>query len=161
MKPSLFRPLMNLWPPFLCNGIAVAEISTDWSVVSVRLRQRFWNRNFVGTHFGGNLFAMTDPFWMLMVMHRLGDDYVVWDKAASIEFVTPGRGDVRARFELAAATVEELRAEAKDGAKVLRWFDVDVLSVQNEIVARVRKQVYVRKKRQRMDEIAHERSVRS
>jgi acyl-coenzyme A thioesterase PaaI-like protein len=138
---------MNLWPPFFFNSIAVTEIAPDWSVVSVTLRRRFWNRNFVGTHFGGNLFAMTDPFWMLMVMHRLGDDYVVWDKAASIEFVAPGRGDVHARFELPAATVEELREEAKNGAKVLRWFDVAVLNDKNENVARVRKQVYVRRKR--------------
>jgi acyl-coenzyme A thioesterase PaaI-like protein len=140
---------MNLWPPFFFNSIVVTEISADWSVVSVTLRRRFWNRNFVGTHFGGNLFSMTDPFWMLMVMHRLGDDYVVWDKAASIEFVSPGRGDVHARFELATAVVEALRDEAKDGAKVLRWFDVDVLNEKNEIVARVRKQVYVRRKRER------------
>jgi acyl-coenzyme A thioesterase PaaI-like protein len=149
-KPSLFKRALNWWPPFFFNSIAVTEIASDWSVVSVTLRRRFWNRNFVGTHFGGNLFAMTDPFWMLMVMHRLGEGYVVWDKAASIDFVAPGRGDVRARFELAAATVQELREEAKDGAKVLRWFDVDVLNDEDEVVARVRKQVYVRRKQERI-----------
>jgi acyl-coenzyme A thioesterase PaaI-like protein len=152
VRPSLFRRLMNLWPPFFFNSIAVTEIATDWSIVSVKLRRRFWNRNFVGTHFGGNLFAMTDPFWMLMLIHRLGDGYVVWDKAATIEFVAPGRGDVSARFELTPTIVEELRLAAKDGAKVLRWFDVDVKNDKDEIVARVRKQVYVRRKRERSGE---------
>ena len=103
MKPALFRRLMNLWPPFFFNNIAVTEITSDWSRVSVRLRLRSWNRNYIGTHFGGNLFAMTDPFCVLMLLHRLGSDYVVWDKAANIEFIAPGRGDVYATFNIDAA----------------------------------------------------------
>ncbi|HET6587454.1 MAG TPA: DUF4442 domain-containing protein, partial [Oleiagrimonas sp.] len=91
MRASTFRRLLNLWPPFLINAIRVMSISDDWSQAHVRLRLRPWNRNYVRTQFGGNLFAMTDPFWMLLVLHQLGRDYYVWDKAASIEFVAPGR----------------------------------------------------------------------
>jgi acyl-coenzyme A thioesterase PaaI-like protein len=147
MKPALFRRLMNLWPPFFFNSIAVTRISGDWSVVTVRLRLRPWNRNYVGTHFGGNLFAMTDPFWMLIVLHRLGSDYVVWDKAATIEFVGPGRGDVYAKFEIDDETIDGLRREAAAGEKVLRWFEVDVVDAQGELIAKARKQVYIRRKR--------------
>ena len=110
------------------------------------LRLRPWNRNYVRTQFGGNLFAMTDPFWMLLAIHQLGNDYFVWDKAGAIEFVAPGREDVYAHFKLEASVVDELRAAAAGGEKVLRWFDVDVVTRGGEVVARVRKQLYVRLK---------------
>ncbi|MDO1528089.1 DUF4442 domain-containing protein [Fulvimonas sp. R45] len=146
MRASTFRRLMNLWPPFLFNSIRVQSVSDDFTEAKVVLRLRPWNRNYVKSQFGGNLFAMTDPFWMLLVMHQLGSDYYVWDKAASIDFVTPGREDVQAHFRLDAATVDELRAAAAGGEKVLRWFDTDVVTASGQVVARVRKQLYVRLK---------------
>lgn len=146
MRPSTFRRLLNFWPPFLFNSIRVLELSEDWSRARVVLRLRPWNRNYVRSQFGGNLFAMTDPFWMLLAMHRLGSDYYVWDKAGAIDFVTPGREDVYASFDLADAMVEELRTAAAGGDKVLRWFETEVATVSGEVVARVRKQLYVRLK---------------
>lgn len=137
---------MNLWPPFLFNSIRVQHVAEDWSEVKVVMRLRPWNRNYVRTQFGGNLFAMTDPFWMLLAMHQLGNDYFVWDKAGAIEFVAPGREDVYAHFRLEVSTVDELRTAAANGEKVLRWFEVDVTTASGEVVARVRKQLYVRLK---------------
>jgi acyl-coenzyme A thioesterase PaaI-like protein len=141
------RWILNLWPPFLFTGIRVRSIAADYSRAEVTLRKRWYNRNAVGTQFGGSLFAMTDPFWMLMVMQQLGRDYVVWDKAAEIEFVAPGRGHVHARFQLDTATVEAIRAATADGGRHLRWFDTDVVDDQGQLIARVRKQLYVRRKR--------------
>ena len=146
MKASTLRRGLNLWPPFLFAGIHVAEISDDWHRIRVELRMRRWNRNFVGTHFGGSLFAMTDPFRMIPVLQCLGPDYFVWDKAGEIEFVKPGRGVVHALFELDDAVLDELRAAAAGGDKVLRWFDADIVDEQGEVVARTRKQLYVRRK---------------
>ena len=146
MRASTFRHLMNLWPPFLCNSIRVQHVAEDWSEVRVVLRLRPWNRNYVRTQFGGNLFAMTDPFWMLLAMHQLGNDYYVWDKAGAIEFVAPGREDVYAHFKLEPTVVDELRTAAAGGEKVLRWFEVAVKTAGEEVVAVVRKQLYVRLK---------------
>jgi len=101
---------------------------------------------FACSQFGGNLFAMTDPFWMLLVMHQLGNDYFVWDKAGAIDFIAPGREDVYAHFKLDLAVVEQLRANAAGGGKVLHWFETDVITASGEVIARVRKQVYVRLK---------------
>jgi acyl-coenzyme A thioesterase PaaI-like protein len=103
---------MNLWPPFVGAGIRVRRIAPDWSEAVVELRSRWFNRNYVGTHFGGSLFAMTDPFYALLLMQRLGERYLVWDQAARIEFVAPGRGTVSARFELPEARVAEIRDRA-------------------------------------------------
>jgi len=148
MKASLFRHGLNLWPPFLFTGIHVAEVAADYRFVRVELRMRPWNRNYVGTHFGGSLFAMTDPFWMLTVMQNLGRDYYVWDRAGEIEFLKPGRGTVTAEFRLDEALLDQLRAATASGEKYLHWFSNDIVDAQGEVVARVRKQVYIRLKPQ-------------
>lgn len=138
---------MNLWPPFLFSGIRVERMSSDFRQVRVRLRRLPATTNYVGTLFGGSLFAMTDPFWMLMIMRNLGPGYLVWDKAAEIDFVSPGKASVTASFELGEDVLDELRAAAEDGSKVLRWFETQVVTDDGTLVARVRKQIYVRRRR--------------
>ena len=149
MTPRLLRFGLNLWPPFLFTGIHVTDIGADWRSARVELRLRPWNRNYVGTQFGGSLFAMTDPYWMLLMLHALPPDYIVWDKAGEIEFVKPGRSTVHADFRLDDAVINEVIAAAANGDKVLRWFDTDVIDVEGEVVAKVRKQLYIRRKRDR------------
>ena len=146
MSPAGLRRLLRVWPPFLFSGIRVEAWSDDWRYARVRLKLAWYNRNYVGSHFGGLLFAMTDPFWMIMTMNALGRDYIVWDKAATIDFVAPGREDVYAEFLLDEAVLDELRAATAGGGKLLRWFEVDVKTAHGEVVARVRKQLYVRRK---------------
>ncbi len=149
MKAGLLRHILNLWPPFLFSGVHVTRLDADYHHAQVELRMRPWNRNYVRTHFGGTLFAMTDPFWMLLVMQSLGRDFIVWDKAGEIEFVKPGRGTVHARFDLEDTVLDELRNATAGGDKVLRWFDTEVTDASGDVVARVRKQLYVRRKRDR------------
>ncbi|MGD8150636.1 DUF4442 domain-containing protein [Ornithinimicrobium sp. Y1694] len=138
---------MNAWPPFLFSGIRIQKMSSDFRHVRVRLRRLPTTTNYVGTLFGGSIFAMTDPFWMLMILRNLGPEYVVWDKAAEIEFVSPGRASVTATFDLTDEHLAELREAAAGGQKVLRWFETDVRTDDGTVVARVRKQIYVRRKR--------------
>jgi acyl-coenzyme A thioesterase PaaI-like protein len=146
LPPHRLRRLVNIWPPFLFTGIRVQQLDDGWREARVALRLRPWNRNYVGTQFGGSLFAMTDPFWMLLMMNRLGPDYIVWDRSAEIDFVAPGRGDVFAHFVLDDARVATFRAAADAQAKHLEWFEVDVIASDGSVVARVRKQLYVRRK---------------
>ena len=147
MKSSTLRHVINLWPPFLFTGIRVTRLDADFRHARVELRMRPWNRNYVGTHFGGSLFAMTDPFWMLLVMSSLGRDYIVWDQSGSIDFVRPGRGTVQATFDLDPTTLDTIRAATADGSKTLHWFETDIRDAGGALVARVRKQVYIRRKR--------------
>jgi acyl-coenzyme A thioesterase PaaI-like protein len=146
VKPSTLRRFFSIWPPFLFSGIRVEALSDDWRYARVRLKLAWYNRNYVKTHFGGALFTMADPFWMIMVMESLGRDYIVWDKAGAIDFVAPGREDVFAEFLLDDAILDELRAATAGGEKYLRWFEVDVKTARGEVIARVRKQLYVRRK---------------
>jgi acyl-coenzyme A thioesterase PaaI-like protein len=140
------RTFMNLWPPFRGMGIRVREITPDYRRVIVELRMKLLNRNYVGTHFGGSLFAMTDPYWMIMMMRNLGDEYVVWDKAGTIRFLKPARGTVTARFDLPEARIEEARAATADGSKYEPKFRVDVVDGDGVIVADVEKTLYIRRK---------------
>jgi acyl-coenzyme A thioesterase PaaI-like protein len=141
------RHLMNLWPPFLASGIHVTHLAHDWSFAKVRLRLHPLNRNYVGTHFGGSLFAMTDPFWMLLVMNQLGKAYTVWDKAGAIEFVSAKREPVFAEFHINPNVIAEIQASADQGEKVLHWFEVPIKTQNGDLVAHVRKQLYIRQKR--------------
>ncbi|WP_298573653.1 DUF4442 domain-containing protein [uncultured Luteimonas sp.] len=149
MSPTLLRWIFNLWPPFAASGIHVTGISRDWRHAQVELRMRAWNRNYVRTHYGGNLFSMTDPFWMIMTLQSLGRDYIVWDQAGSIDFLKPGKGTVVADFRLDDAVLDTMRAATAEGGRYLHWFQTDILDGQGDVVARVRKQVYVRRKRDR------------
>lgn len=147
MTAAGLRRLLNIYPPFLFAGIRVERVDDDFRYARVRLKLRWYNRNYVRTQFGGNLFSMTDPFWMIMTMQNLGRDYMVWDKAAEIEFVAPGREDVIAEFRLDSAVLDTIRAATDGGEKYLHWYDTAVKTAGGELVARVRKQVYVRRKR--------------
>lgn len=142
----LFKAIINSWPPFLGAGIRVVDIAPDWLSVRVALRLRWYNRNYVRSHFGGSLFAMTDPFYMLLLLRNLGRDYVVWDMEAQIHYLRPGRGTVSAVFQLDGNTLAEIRARAAGGAKVNETFYVDVVDESGERVAAVRKTLYIRRK---------------
>lgn len=146
MTARALRRLMNCWPVFIGSGICVRHITDDWTEALIEMPLRWYNRNYVRTHFGGSLYSMTDPFHMLLTMHQLGSDYIVWDKAGVIEYVAPGRGTVRARMRVDASQVDDIRFRAADGSKVLPEFAADVIDDAGTIVARVKKTLYVRLK---------------
>lgn len=137
--------MLNLYPPYLGAGVRV-KASPDLRTFEVRMKLRWWNRNYVGTHFGGSLYTMCDPFFMLMLVDALGRGYIVWDKAATIRFRRPGRGAVRATFHIPQERIEEIRAAADAGGKVEPMFTVEVVDDQGEVVAEVEKLLYVRRK---------------
>ncbi|HXN15588.1 MAG TPA: DUF4442 domain-containing protein [Usitatibacter sp.] len=143
------RILFNLWPPFRAAGIRVREIAPDFRAATVELRMRLFNRNYVGTHFGGSLFAMADPFFMIMMMKNLGPGYLVWDKAGSVRFLKPARGTVTARFKLTEAMVEEARARTASGEKHEPTFRVAIVDAAGVTVAEVEKTLYIRRTEKR------------
>jgi acyl-coenzyme A thioesterase PaaI-like protein len=146
MTPKTIRRLINLWPPLLFSGIRVRSVSADWTQVEAELRLTWGNRNAVGTMFGGSLFAMTDPFYPLMLQHNLGPGYAVWTKSAQIEFFTPGRGIVRANFNLTGTQIEEILAATADGQSHLPRFSTTIMDLQGQKISEVSTVLYVRRK---------------
>ena len=147
-SPAHLRRLVNLWPPFLGAGIRIQHIAPDMKAVDVEMKLRFWNANYVGTHFGGSLFAMTDPFYMLMLMANLDRDYIVWDKASSIRYRKPGKGTVRAEFRLTEAQLDDIREKLDTLPKYEPVFSVEIKDEQGTVIAEIVKVLHVRKKQE-------------
>jgi hypothetical protein len=145
-SPDHLHRLVNFWPTFLGAGIRIKHISPDMKAVDVEMKLHFWNANYVGTRFGGSLFAMSDPFYMLMLMSNLGRDYIVWDKAASIRYRKPGNGMVRAEFRITDAQLDDFREKLKTLQKYEPLFSVEVKDEQGLVIAAVERVLHVRKK---------------
>jgi hypothetical protein len=145
-KKAWFFKLMSYWPPYFGAGIRVKRVSSDLREIDVEMKQRFWNTNYVGVHFGGSLYAMTDPFFMLILMENLGRDYIVWDKAATIRFKRPGKGRVTAQFKLTEEQIQAIRQKADSEPKVEPVFTVQVMDEEGTVIAEVDKVLYVRRK---------------
>lgn len=141
------RMLLNIWPPFLGAGIRIRRLASDWKEIDVEMKLRWWNRNYVGTHYGGSLYSMADPFFMVMLIENLGKDYIVWDKAASIRFRKPGRGTVSACFRLSDEQVGEIRQALNSQEKIERVFTVEVKDQSGSVVAEVEKLLHIRRKK--------------
>ena len=143
------RRRISLYPPYLGAAVRVTHIAADFRRVEVEMPLRFYNRNYFGTHFGGSLYSMCDPFYVLMLANILGPDYIVWDKAATIRFKKPGKGVMKATFELTEEKIAEIRTAAETQPKVEPLFQVLVKDAEGSVVAEVDKLLYIKKKLQK------------
>lgn len=146
VRQKFLDRLINFYGPYVGAGVRLKEMSKDFRYARVEMPLTIYNRNYVGTQFGGSLYAMTDPWYMLMLIKNLGDEYIVWDKGATIDFKRPGRTKVRAEFKLTQELIDEIKAEVDKKVKVYWPFKVEILDEENAVVATVDKIVYVRKK---------------
>ena len=137
---------INLYPPYLGSAVRITHISEDFRDVEVEMPLRFYNKNCFGTHFGGSLYSMCDPFYVLMLANILGKDYIVWDKAAAIRFKKPGKGLMKASFHLTEEKIAEIRAAADSQPKVEPQFQVLVKDTEGNVIAEIDKLLYIKKK---------------
>jgi hypothetical protein len=133
----------NLWPCYRGTGARVTFIAGDWREVQVRIPLSWRTRNYVGTIFGGSLYAAVDPFFMIMLMKNLGPGYVVWDKAASIRFRKPGRGLLKASFRLEEAELTDIRRLLLEQPKVDRIYMVQLVDAAGVVHAEIEKVIHV------------------
>lgn len=146
MNKATLLKFMSLYPPYLGAGIRVKKIADDFSQINVEMNLHFWNKNYVGTHFGGSLYSMVDPFYMLMLMQKLGKNFIVWDKAANIKFVKPGRGTVYANFEITDEQINNIIRELEDKPKINPIYKVEIKDDAGQIIAIVEKTLQISKK---------------
>lgn len=154
MKASTVKRGLNIWPPLLFSGIKVTHIADDFKAVTVELRQKWYNKNVVGVHFGGSIFAMTDPFFMFMLMNNLNKDYTVWDRAGSIDFIKPGKGTIKANFILTNEMLKDIKSNTiEEGSKFTPTYSVDVIDAEGVTVAHVTKTMHIRKRKDKRKRI--------
>lgn len=144
LTPHLLKLRLNTYAPYIGAGIKIDHISLDQGLCVVSMELTTLNKNIVGTQFGGSLYSMVDPFYMLMLMHQLGSNYVVWDKSSHIDFIAPGNSKVTARMKIPSAEVITIQELAKDGEAVFREYQVDIVDDQQKLIATVTKTLYIR-----------------
>jgi Domain of unknown function (DUF4442) len=145
MTAGSLKRMVNWYPPLWGAGIRVVTLREDFRYASVQLPLTWYNRNYVGVHFGGSLYAMCDPFYMLLLLNVLGNDFVVWDKAATIEYVKPGVGTVTAEFHLTDELLDSIYKLKPDEKKIVD-LAVNVTDEHGAVVARLVKTEYIRRK---------------
>lgn len=144
LTPHLLKLRLNTYAPYIGAGIKIDHISLDQGLCVVSMELTTLNKNIVGTQFGGSLYSMVDPFYMLMLMHQLGSNYVVWDKSSHIDFIAPGNSKVTARMKIPSTEVITIQELAKDGEAVFREYKVDIVDDQQKLIATVTKTLYIR-----------------
>ncbi len=144
LTPHLLKLRLNTYTPYIGAGIKIDHISLDQGLCVVSMGLTPLNKNIVGTQFGGSLYSMVDPFYMLMLMHQLGSNYVVWDKSSHIDFIAPGNSRVTARMKIPSTEVITIQELAKDGEAVFREYKVDIVDDQQKLIATVTKTLYIR-----------------
>ena len=138
--------LINWYPPYWGTGIKLNYISDDFRRFEVSMKLRWYNRNLIGTHFGGSLYAMCDPWYMFILILNLGKNYVAVDKAASIRYLRPGRGKLSCTFEISQEQIDQIKEETARVGKKDYSFRCEVMNEAGEVVCEVDKLLYVRKK---------------
>lgn len=138
----------NLFPAFRGTGAWLTYLDDEWSEVRLRLPLSWRTRNYVGTIFGGSMYGAVDPIYMIMLIHRLGDGYEVWDRAARIRFLRPAREELYARFELPDRELAAIRAAVEEADRTDRDYEVELTAADGTVHARVEKTVHVRRRRE-------------
>lgn len=145
LRTRLERFAFNLVPAYFGTGGRITFIAADWREVRVEVPRSLRTRNYVGTIFGGSMYGAVDPVLMIMLMKNLGPGYVVWDKAASIRFLRPGRSTLRVRFELGAAELDAIRRALEKRRSVDRVYTVRLVDDDGVTCAEVEKTIFVRR----------------
>lgn len=146
VKPGTFRRFLNAAPAMWSTGVQVSHISDDWCTWDLVLRRRLRNLNYVGTLFGGSIYAAADPHFMLALLHILGPDYIVWDKAATIRFIRPGKTRLFGRIDITPEQVDEIKAAVEKAPSVDRTFCFVWKDPEGRTIAEIEKVLYFRKK---------------
>lgn len=147
-KSRRFRWGFNLFPAYRGTGGRVTYIADDFREVRVKLPLNWRTRNYVGTIYGGSIYGAIDPIYMLMLMHILGKEYVVWDKAASVRFKKPGKDTLYVQFRLEQDEIDEIRRLAETERSIDRIYDLEIKDKNGVVHAFIEKTIYISKRKE-------------
>ncbi len=145
--PVISKFLLNRYAPYRGAGIEIDKVDLANYHIRIKMPLTRKNQNIVGVHFGGSLYSMVDPFYMLILMHHLGSKYIVWDKSASIQFLSPGRGTVYADIRLDSTEIDQIKQLTENHAPVYRNYSLNIFDESGVRIAEVQKIVYIRRKK--------------
>lgn len=146
LKARFKRYLFNHFPPYWGTGARAVFLSGDFKEVQIRLPLFWRTRNYVGTIFGGSIYASADPIFMIQLIELLGKNYVVWDKSASIRFLRPGNKTLYARFLVTDELLHQIKADVVEKQEIDLNLSVDFIDFEGKIYAQVSKVLYIANK---------------
>lgn len=144
-NPDKFRHLLNWYPCYRGTGGRVTHIAPDWTEMHIQLPLNRRTKNYVGSIFGGSLYACIDPMFMFMLMHQLGGGYLVWDKGATIRFRKPGKSKLKAVCKLPPGEADTVRRILEMEPKTDRTYRVELVDAEGTVHVSIEKVVNVRK----------------
>ena len=146
LKSRIFRWVFNFFPAYRGTGGRLTYIACDFKEIRVKLPLNWRTRNYVGTIYGGSIYASIDPIYMLMLIKILGSEYTIWDKAATIRFRKPGRETLFADFLISDDELGEIRRLAETEKSIDRIYTVELKDRKGVVHAQIEKTIYIAKK---------------
>ncbi len=146
LRQKFLEKAINFYGPYVGAGVKLEKVSKDFRYAKVTMPLTFYNKNYLGTQFGGSLYSMVDPWYMLMLIKNLGKGYIIWDKGATIQFKKPGKGKVHAEFNLTQEIIDEIIANVEANTKMDKVFKVEIKDEAGTLICEVDKVVYIRRK---------------
>lgn len=143
----LKRLAYNFFPVYRRTGARLTYIDDTWKEIRISIPLRLWTRNIIGTISGISMFGGVDPIYMVMLIKILGDDFVVWDKEATIRFKRPGRSRLSARFILDDSEIETIRTALETVQAIDRTYRIDLVDQEGMICATVEKTIHIARKK--------------
>ena len=144
LRQKFLEKAINFYGPYVGAGVKLEKVSKDFRYAKVTMPLTFYNKNYLGTQFGGSLYSMVDPWYMLMLIKNLGKGYIIWDKGATIQFKKPGKGKVHAEFNLTQEIIDEIKANVEANTKMDKVFKVEIKDEAGTLICEVDKVVYIR-----------------
>jgi acyl-coenzyme A thioesterase PaaI-like protein len=145
-RSRIFRWGFNFFPAYRGTGGRVVYIAGNYREIRIKIPLSWRTRNYVGTIYGGSIYAAVDPIYMLMLIKTLGPGYIVWDKAAKIRFRKPGKDTLYARFDLVAEELDEIKRLAESQKSVDRIYNIELKDKNGVVHAEIEKTLYIAKK---------------
>ncbi|OQV16476.1 hypothetical protein BV898_09466 [Hypsibius exemplaris] len=143
---TLVFKLISWWPPYRAAGISLSRVSEDLREMDVQMKMHWWNKNVFGTHFGGSIYSMTDPWYVFMLQRNLGRGYMVWNKTSTVRFRNPGKGTIAAKLKLTEKQLAEVRADLDRSGRSEPVFNVQVFDTFGKLIAEVHQIISVKVK---------------
>jgi acyl-coenzyme A thioesterase PaaI-like protein len=137
----------NLFPAYRGSGGRIAYISDDYHEIHVKLPLNWRTKNYVGTIFGGSMFAATDPIYMVMLIKILGENYLVWDKSTNIRFKRPGKETLFAKFLITPDEINEIKAQLDETKSIDKVYTIELKNKAGKTHAIIEKTLYLSKTR--------------
>lgn len=141
-RTRLYRWGLNLFPTIRRSSGNVTYLADDYREIHVKLSLNMKRRNYVGSIFGGSIFASVDPYYMFMFTKVLGPEYIVWDKAATTHFIKTGGSTLFAEFNISQAEIDSIKAELAEKGKIEREYHVGLVDKDGEVCATLDKTIY-------------------